>query len=286
MRDIRRQIEELFCAAADLRGCTAQVVADGAVRVTRPMFGSRVYYMENLVRKAAAVPPADWAALVADHLGTGMVDDEVEPLTSKPFAELRALVRTRLYPESDPADSDCVRRPIAFGLEQRVVLDAVHVIYPITQDMLAGWPVDAADVFALAEAGTRADGPVRLTAADFPAGVPPWFLLSGGDYTSAHALWLGDYPELTGRAGAVFAVPAESSLYAAPFDGVDVLDVISFVLGPLTLRHFEQDPWPTSPHVYRWHEGRITPAVYVAGSGENGLILRPTDEFLAVFDEL
>ncbi|SUA45002.1 Uncharacterised protein [Nocardia africana] len=32
MRDIGRQVEELFCAAAEMRCCTAQVVADGAVR--------------------------------------------------------------------------------------------------------------------------------------------------------------------------------------------------------------------------------------------------------------
>ncbi|QIS13923.1 hypothetical protein [Nocardia arthritidis] len=286
MSDIRRQVMELFCTAAELGGHAAQVTAEGEVTVTGPT-GATVYYLENLVREIAAAPPRDWAALVADHLGTGLSHDEVadtEPLEAMEFAEVRTLVRTRLYPDSTHDQVACVCRQLAPGLTQRVVLDGVHTISPVTYQLLASWDIDERDLFALGERNTRTDGPLQVELADFPEDAPPWFLLQGNDYTSAHALWLGDYPDVIGRAGALFAVPAELSIYAAPIDDIDVLEA-GQILASLATHHFANDPWPTSPHLYRWNDGHIELAVHVQPANES-FELQPTDEFLTLLNQL
>ncbi|MFX0574727.1 hypothetical protein [Nocardia nepalensis] len=284
--DARKQITELFCTAAELHGYTAQATADGEVTVSGPT-GPTVYYLENLMREVAAAPAGDWTALVADHLATGLVHDEIddcEPLEMMDFANVQALVRTRLYPDSVHNQIACVCRPLAPGLVQRVVLDSVHTIAPVTYQLMASWQVDEADLFALGERNTCTDGPLEVERADFPEGAPPWFLLKGNDYTSAHALWLGDYPDVIGRAGAIFTVPAELSIYAAPIDGVEAL-AAGEILASLAAHHFANDPWPTSPHLYRWYDGHIELAAHVE-SADKALKLYPTDEFQTLMNHL
>jgi hypothetical protein len=139
MGDVRSQVTELFCAAAELRGHTARVTGDGEVTVTGPA-GTSICHLENLIRKAAAAPPRDWAALAAGHFGTGLAADDTDPLNTREFTEIKTLVRTRLYPDNGHDEVDCVCRPLAPGLVQRVVLDSVHTIAPVTHQLLASWP--------------------------------------------------------------------------------------------------------------------------------------------------
>ena len=125
MDEVRGRITELFCAAAELHGHPAQVTADGEGTGSGPA-GTSICYLENLVRKAADAPPQDWPALAADHFGTGLADDDSEPLKTREFAEIKSAVRTRVYPDNGHDEVDCVCRPLAPGLVQRVVLDSVH----------------------------------------------------------------------------------------------------------------------------------------------------------------
>lgn len=287
MDKIRRHVSELFCTAAQLRGYTACVTGDGEVTVSVSA-GDMVCYMDNLARKVAAAPQHDWAALVADHFGTSVAhfDVDAEPLEEHDFTEIAALVRTRLYGDGAAGQAECVCRPIAPGLMQRVVLDGVHTITPVTYPLMAKWEVDEADLYALGEQNTRADGPVSMERADFPVGAPPWFLLAGGDYTSAHALWLGsDYPDVIGPAGAIFAAPAEHSIYASPIhDHRDVLET-GQILAMLSNKHFANDPSPISRHLYRWHDGRVELAACVV-STESSFTLHPTDDFMTMLNQL
>ncbi|MGV9638587.1 hypothetical protein ACWDO0_30835 [Nocardia rhamnosiphila] len=95
MNEVRGQITELFCAAAELHGHTARVTGDGVVTVTGPA-GTWICHLENLIRKATAAPQQDWPALAADHFGTGLADEDTEPLKTREFAETKALARTWL----------------------------------------------------------------------------------------------------------------------------------------------------------------------------------------------
>lgn len=286
MDEVREQVTQLFCTTVELHGHTARVTGPGEVTVTGPA-GDTVHYLENLTRKVATAPRQDWAALVADHVGTGLAHEEIDDadrLEDRDFTEIKALVRTRLYPDTGPEHPQCVCRPLAPGLVQRMVLDGVHTISPITHRLLQRWQVGEDDLFALGEHNTRTDGPLGIEEADFPDGAPPWFLLTGGDYTSAHARWLGDYPDVTGPAGALFTVPAELGILAAPIGGIEVLEAGN-ILATLAAHHFANDPWPISPHLYRWVDGRIELAAYVEPTGDT-LALQPSDEFLALLNQL
>lgn len=286
MNDVRRQVAELLCAAARLHGCSAQVTSEGDVRVTDPT-GTTVFYLDNLISTLAAAPQHDWAALVADHLATALSHyavDRAAPLRAMEFFQVQVLVRTRLYPDSFGELLECVSRPVAPGLTQHVVLDSVHTIAPVTPELSERWNVTEETLFTVAERNTHADEPLMVRRADFPAGAPPWFLLAGEDYTSAHALWLGDYREVIGRAGALFTIASEGTIRAAPIDGVDVLET-GTNLAILAAHHFANDPRQISPHLYRWHNGRIELAAYVRSAPE-GLGLYPTDEFLTLLNQL
>ncbi|WP_429428557.1 hypothetical protein [Nocardia sp. GAS34] len=276
-----KSVVELLCAAAELRGYKPVVTAGDEVTVTGPA-GTTVIFVDDLLREAAAAPPHDWAALAADYLGTALAQLEV-PLGPIDFDEAKKLVRTRLYGNQFRGDIRCVHRTLPCGLVQRAVLDSVHTMSAVTYEQLAGWPIDERDLFVLAEENTLRDGPADFVRADFPDGVPPWYLLSGGDYTSAHALWLCDYPVL-GRSGAVFAVPTHLNLYAAPVEDLDVLEAI-WVLARIAVQRYEDDPWPVSPHLYHWHNGRIELAVHLTHDNTT-VRIQPTDDFQLVLNQL
>ncbi|MGX1806013.1 hypothetical protein ACWIGI_09870 [Nocardia sp. NPDC055321] len=246
-----------------------------------------VFYPDNLMRTVAAAPQQDWAALVADHLATLLSNysaDRITPPKEERFSEIQGLIRTRLYPESSDEARICVCRPVADGLTQRIVLDSVNTIAQVTPDLPGRWNVGEDELFAVAERNTRADAPLSVLPAGFPEGVPPWFQLAGADYTSAEALWLGDYADVIGRAGALFAIASEGTIRAAPINGVDVLEA-AHVLGSLTAHHFVNDPRPISPHVYRWHDGHIELAIHIRSTPDS-LELYPTDEFWMVLNRL
>ncbi|WP_280424774.1 hypothetical protein [Nocardia carnea] len=161
------QITELFRTAVELHGFTAHVTGDSEVTVESPS-ATTIFYLDNLIRELATAPQYDWAALVADHFNTELAHEGSPPLHEMAFADITASVRTRLYPESNHSQVDCVCRPLAPGLTQRVVVDDVHTISPVTHELLASWPITEANLFALAEHNTRADGPLTIEQADFP----------------------------------------------------------------------------------------------------------------------
>ncbi|WP_433672827.1 hypothetical protein ACQP06_15475 [Nocardia sp. CA-136227] len=153
----------------------------------------------------------------------------------------------------------------------------------MTYEVLSRWGIDEDAVFALGEQNTSTDGPLRVEQADFPEGTGPWFLLAGNDYTSAHALWLDEYPAVIGRVGALFTVPAELGIYAAPIDGLDILET-ALTLASVAAHRYRNDPYPTSPHLYRWCGGHIELAVSVR-SDDKSLSLLPTDEFVTLLNQ-
>lgn len=274
-------VAELVCAAAQLRGYEPTVTAGNEVTVTGPA-GTTVVVLDDLIREAAAAPAHDRAALAADYLGTALADLET-PVGPVDYTDTESLIRTRLYGDSTHDHTDFVHRTLAPGLVQRVLLDSVYTMTPITHRQLAEWPITEAELFALAEDNTLRDGRAEFAESDPAEDVPPYYLLSGGEYTTAHALWLCDYPVLGGR-GAVFAIPVQLWLYAAPINNLDVLQTI-WMLAQISLGRYEQDPRPVTPHLYHWENGRVTLAVHIERDGDT-LRMRPTEEFQHLLNQL
>ncbi|MBF6240330.1 hypothetical protein IU474_25125 [Nocardia otitidiscaviarum] len=239
--------------------------------------------LSDLGRLLAAESRDLWSALVDDCLTSGMVGCEIDreaPLDEGDFSAVRMLIRTRLYSSNDRA-ADAVRRVLAPGLVQRVVLDAVHTVRPVTYAMLARWPIGEHQLFALAEANVRGDDPpeiatLALDGVDMGAGLSI-SLLSGPEYTTTHLRWLGEYPG-HGPRGAIAVVPSKRCVYACPADTMDRAFRATVVLARLATRAYAERPWPVSPHVYMWRNGQVDLAAMAART-DDGVAIYPTDDF-------
>ncbi|MFX0573005.1 hypothetical protein [Nocardia nepalensis] len=277
----------LAVAAAHQLGYSCQVAAADDVMLSGPA-GHVMVGLTNLRRMAADEPPDQWPALVADYLSTGLVDLEVDhdPLDTGDFAMMRGLIRTRLYSGQGGAP-DVVRREVAPGLIQRVLIDQVHTMAPVTYPMLRQWPIDEYHLFALAEQNTRADGPLEAIThrVDTPTAdsVEITLLCGISDYVTAHARWLGEYP-VVGPAGSVFIVPSQRHIYAHPVADLEVVRATT-VLAQVAVLDYTQRPWPVSQDVYWWHGGTIELAATTQHTGD-ALCIYPSDDFLAALNEL
>ncbi|MBH0780051.1 hypothetical protein [Nocardia bovistercoris] len=281
-------IVSLTVAAAHQLGYSCRVAARDDVVLSGPSGNLRVG-LANLRRMAADEPRERWPALVADYIGTGLIELDVadDPLDTDDFAMMRGLLRTRLY-SADAAGADVVRREIAPGLVQRVLIDRVHTMAPVTATMARDWPVGEAELFALAEANTRGDGPLDLVTHGFEQPnaerVDIAMLCGLSDYITAHARWLGeDYP-VAGPAGAVFVVPSQRHIYAYPVTDTKAVRATT-LLAQLAALEYTRRPWPVSQDVYWWRDGRIERAAVIDYAAEQ-LRIHPTEEFVAALDRL
>jgi hypothetical protein len=237
--------------------------------------------LTNLRRLTADEPHDRWPMLVADRLGTWVMAVELAremPLDFSDFHVIGGLIRTRLYSTSTPA-GDTVRRVAAPGLIQRVVLDHVHTMTPVTYEMLRDWPIDETELFDIAERNVHNDGPLELLTTEFDVPIAaglPITMLHGSEYASAHAHWLGEYP-VTGPAGALLIIPSQLYLYSYPITDLEVLRAMT-VLAQMAVHGHAEKPWPVSPFVYRCHRGRLGLAASTIRT-DNGISICPTKEF-------
>lgn len=243
--------------------------------------------LENLRRKTMDVPRDQWPAIVGDHLGSMFAHfsaSEEMPLDRTDFAQMRALVRTRMYP-ADMQDHGIplVARMLAPGLAQRAVIDEVNTVMQITGEMLSAWPIEEDELFELAEANTRADGLLDVEEFDPDEAEQIYALFGNGDYASAHIRWLPEYP-VVGQWGTAFVVPNEGMIYAHPLNGSIVFQALG-TLARLALAGYDNRPSPISQSVYWYHDGTIEVAVTVVmADGELQLHVEP--EFQPVMEAI
>ncbi|MFI6168808.1 hypothetical protein ACIBCN_18655 [Nocardia sp. NPDC051052] len=270
---------QVVWAVARERGYRCYLSGPDVVTLSGPATFTLV--LGDVRRAAASCPIEEWAMLVADRIDTHVITIETDteyPLDYTDFTVMQYLVRTRLYGTTS-AGVDGVRRMVATGLVQRVLIDHVHTVTHVTYDMLAHWPVTESELFALAERNVRADGGVDITrdAFDIPMakGLPPIALLTGPEYLTAHARWLGDHP-VTGRAGAVLIMPSKEWMYVYPVTGVEVIQSIT-VLADLAALHTD-DPWPINSSVYWWRDGALDLAATTHREGHT-VVIQPAEAF-------
>ncbi|WP_227980367.1 hypothetical protein [Nocardia spumae] len=204
--------------------------------------------------------------------------DRRGPLDYSDFSVVRDLLRTRLYGTTSLGDG--VRRVIAPGLVQRVVIDRPHTVVPVTYDMLARWPIGEWELFELAEQHVRGDGGVHIVRDRFDRlpwadDLPRVALLTGPEYLTAHARWLGDHA-IGGPEGAVLTMPSKEAIYAYPVLGAEVVRSIE-LLALLAALH-TADPWPINSHVYWWRPGSLELAA-TTRQREDTIVISPTDVY-------
>ncbi len=270
----------LVQSAARRRGYACQMTGPDVVTLSGPT--TFTLALGNMRRLAAARPADQWAALVADYVDTRAITietDRDDPLDYTDFAAMRGLIRTRLY-ATESVGADVVRRVVAPGLIQRVLIDRVHTVTPVTYEMLRYWPISEFDLFTLAERNVRRDAGVEVQRHRFDVplaeNLPPISMLTGPEYLTAHARWLGDYP-VTGRGGAVLIMPSKQSVYAYPVDGPEVVGAVA-VLAQLAAVSYADEPWPINPWVYWWRAGHLELAA-TAHETDDSFTVRPTEIF-------
>lgn len=276
----------LAVAAAHQLGYTCRVEAQDDMVLSGPS-GQVLVELTNLRRMAAGEPREQWPALVADYLSTGLIELDVahDPLDTGDFGSMRTLLRTRWY-SADADPRDAVWRAVAPGLAQRLLIDQVHTMAPVTRAMTRAWSVAEEDLFELAEANTRGDGPLDLVTHPFENPhadrIDIAMLCGQSDYITAHARWLGeDYP-VAGPAGVVFVVPSQRHIYAYPVADARIRRATT-LLAQLAVLEYTERPWPVSPDIYWWHEGRIELAAAFRRERDQ-LLLHPSDRFRAATD--
>jgi hypothetical protein len=262
-------LSNLVVAEAQSRGYTCTVAAD-EIELSGNGASGWVVNLETLRRKAADEPFSQWPDLVADHLSNLWANIELaaeSPLSMDDFERMRPLIRTRMYPEEAMPDAGTtiVSRTLAPGLVQRVVIDQVNTIIPVTHDRLPHWPITAPALFQLAEANTRGDGLLEVADLATDSGEKILRLSGSPDYASAHVRWLGEYP-VAGQWGSVFVVPCEGLVYLHPVNGSDAYNAVARMANMAVTAHAEL-PSPVSSSVYWWHDGIIDLAAAVNNPG-------------------
>ncbi|NQE88489.1 hypothetical protein [Nocardia terpenica] len=281
-------VVEVLVSAARERGYVCRWLALGVVELIGPYSFRRE--LDTIRRELVVHPREQWPSVIGDLFDTGVVAammDAEDPLDYGDFAVMRGLIRTRLDGAAG-GGVGTVRRIVAPGLVQRVLIDRVHTVVSVTYDMLRDWPIGEYDLFALGEHNVRADGGVEIASEymDVPMGegLPPLSLLSGPEYLTAHALWLGEYPVTGPDGAAVVIMPSKEWLYAYPVVDVRVVQQVT-LLAQIAGHNYEEQPWPISPHVYFWRNGRLGLAATITRR-DNTNSIRPSDEFTAYLNTL
>jgi hypothetical protein len=284
--DERRRLAAMVVRVSAELGYFSDVSAD-QVELSGNGISGWVLNLENLYRKAADEPEDQWLALVTDHMSTalsGIVLAAKPALDTHDFGGMRPLIRTRIYPDHGrDGDSPAVSRTLAPGLVQRVVLDQVNTIAPVTQDHLSRWPIQESELFELAEANTRGDGLLQVSDLNDDAGEKIIGLYGSPDYASAHIRWLAAYP-VAGRWGSAFVVPCEGSVYIHPLNGSDAFVAVGTLANVAATAHAER-PSPVSSSVYWWHDDLIDLAAVVEQSLD-GFALHVSPDFQTVMEEI
>lgn len=247
--------------------------------------GPHYLRLGNLRRSLNEHPADQWPTLVTDYVGTFLAEVDMEytdPLDTNDFATVRGLLRTHFAPAGADTGIDVLRRDVAPGIVQVAVLGQLHTAVPVTPEMLARWDIGLDELFDLAEANTRADSRLEV---EWKGYNDAYFaLLSGSDFASAHARWLGDYPVI-GMYGALFVTSHEGNVYVHPITGPDAMTAM-ILLGKVAANTYRSEPRPVSPAVYWWKDSEISLAAGTEIDKDGNVAVHQTPEFDSLLTSL
>ncbi|PXX65194.1 hypothetical protein DFR70_104256 [Nocardia tenerifensis] len=240
----------------------------GEFVLTGAVGGRVVLPCTRLDRRMARAPRQLWSALIADRLDTQIADLAAGHLDQSRLESVRPLLRTRLCSARTKGLINDVRRLVAPGLLQRVLVDFGDIMAPVTYAGAQRWGAKESDLFEIAERNTRAEGGLDLTAAEIDGmdDVDIQMLYGASDFVTAHVRWLDDYP-VVGPWGALLVIPGHTHLLVHPITGPTVFAGTSLLAQLLVAGEAESPPIGRS--IY-WWRNRITVdiAATVRGSGD------------------
>ncbi|MFG2000797.1 hypothetical protein ACGFNU_16795 [Spirillospora sp. NPDC048911] len=278
----------LLVTVVEQHGYQCRIISGDQVEITRPGRDAPLQmWLTNLRQWVAREPREEWAAVVSDFVGsliaTTEVDEEDE-LDLEDYGLVRPLLRTRLYADDfQVGPGEIVRRPVAPGLIEILVVDRPTSLMLVRADMAAAWPVSADEAFRAAYDNVRRDGPLEVESELFD-GVRLSTLHGETAYVTAHAVWVGDYP-VTGPEGVLVTVPVQGVIHAAPIRGMDVLNAMDLLI-KIAWSGYQEGPRSVSPNVYWWQEGTPLLLAGAVEPGEESLSVKITAEFQDLLERL
>lgn len=253
-----------------------EVVLSGPHRV--------VLTLPRLQRRVARAPQQLWPTLVGDQLELQLAELSTAQAELACFRVARPLLRTWLSSVHATGLTDDVRRLVAPGLLQRLLIDHGDLLTPVTYDRARDWDISEFELFEIAEANTGAEEVLELMAADIE-GVDEanvQMLYGATDYVSAHVRWLDRYPVL-GPWGALVVLPGRTHILAHPINGRNVLAAAT-VLAQLLVAS-EAHSHPLSRIVY-WWRNRFTIEVAATLRGGAQVEIIPSYELELLLEKM
>ncbi len=236
--------------------------------------------LRNVRQLCAQVERDRWPEIVLDHL-SGLATLQMAPRAAPTLQQAQPLLRSRLYGEAELALTDAVVRPLAPGLVEALVLLEGGAIATLSRPAVQRWGVATDDLFARGRAQVRGEGLLETRPVDV-GGVTLTALEGTSFFTTTHLFWLAAYLALPPD-GVLVAVPNRHLLLAWALDGPDVLDAAQALLVNADRFH-QQGPGSLSPHLYWWHDERLT--LLPAAVEPERVTFRPPAEFIPVIERL
>ncbi|MFC9440970.1 hypothetical protein [Nocardia sp. NPDC057030] len=223
----------------------------------------------RLERRVARAPRQLWSTIVEDRLDTQITDLAAGHLDMSRLESVRSMLRTRLCSARTRGLINDVRRLVAPGLLQRVLIDFGDIMAPVTYTNVQRWGARESDLFAIAERNTQAEGGLDLMTADIDGmdDVDIQMLYGASDFVTAHVRWLDDYP-VVGPWGALLVIPGHTHLLVHPITGPTVFAGTSLLAELLVAGELRSRP--VSRSIYWWRNRiAIDIAATIQGSGES-----------------
>ncbi|MCB0994445.1 MAG: hypothetical protein KDB21_05100 [Acidimicrobiales bacterium] len=222
-----------------------------------------VAWMGNLAATCAGLPPSQWRLCIYSFLSWA---DDLQPARVanmlRTWTQVRGLLRVRLLAaaESGPdVGFEVVRRPLGAGACLGLVASLDGNTAPISVEHADEWGVDLDEAWHVAERNLRRYEVFEQTVYGGHGQV--MVHLSGGMFTTGHALRLDELGLGVGEQGALVAAPNARELFVLPL-GHDSAAHAALAMSETALRVHLTEPNPVSPSLYWFRApGVLVPAV-------------------------
>jgi hypothetical protein len=276
-------LDSLLGLVADSLGYGCAFTDDGT---SMTLTGPRriVVKLAGLRREAGRRPREDWPALVSEHLAHS-VAAAADPLDVCDLAQVRPLLRTRAYLEDDleaagiPDPTRVIGRHLTAELVEILTVGYGGSVRAVRPEEAFCWPIPPGQALDLAVGNALTDERLSADRIDL-GGVVVTKLTGSTASATSHLRRLDAYVPLP-RDGVLVALPHPGQLLVHPVEGLAVVRAIER-MRLFAQRVYTGRPDGLSPHVYWWHDDRLTHIradLVPHGDGQLKLVVAPPPEF-------
>lgn len=237
------------------------VQRDGVVAVALPDGRPLQLGLQNLAQQCGHLPRDRWAAFIGEHFDTLLgAGAEAAAVDRMDFEAVKPLLKVRLYPaeavEDTEADAVVLARP-AEGLAAVLVYDLPHTVSSAAREDLAAWGLSEPELLALGLENLAREPPPDREDVEVERGVVLRLFTGASFFVSSHLLRLERLVPRKLEYGALVCAPTRHLLLVHTIRDSRVLMAINAMI-PQAYLHYQRGPGSLSPHVYWWHDGRLT----------------------------